>query len=189
MCQALCNKKQSPKIRLVKWSSAVSKESLKFIWFITIRYPLRNQARLLSVWPQKREETVTSLCVHTHTEYTYTQRHPSKKGPGHTLLTYLRYCSLKHEWFDYLMTAYFLNPFRHHMCLICSSPAMRMPWGLREASWVFQTWREDWFVYSDMHAALCKSASDWIQVHVRGKHLPIAGHPIPPSFTMSSLTP
>lgn len=38
--------------------------------------------------------------------------------PCVSLLTYLRYCSLKHEWFDYLMTAYLVNLFRHHMCLI-----------------------------------------------------------------------
>lgn len=43
-----------------------------------------------------------------------------------SLLTYLRYCSLKHEWFDYLMTAYFINLFRHHMCLIRRSPALWM---------------------------------------------------------------
>lgn len=39
-----------------------------------------------------------------------------------SLLTYLCYCSLKHKWFDYLMTAYFVNLFRHHMCLIRRSP-------------------------------------------------------------------
>lgn len=89
-----------------------------------------------------------------------------------SLLIYLRYCSLKHEWFDYLMTAYFLNLFRHHMCLIRCSPVSEcFALGSLRGQCSSQTWRGDWVAISDMHTALCKSALDWIQMHVQGNIL------------------
>lgn len=47
-----------------------------------------------------------------------------------------------------------------------------LPWALRKASAVLPTWREDWLVNSDMHTARCKSALDWIEMHIQGNIVP-----------------
>lgn len=47
-----------------------------------------------------------------------------------------------------------------------------LPWALWKASAVLPTWREDWLVNSDMHTARCKSALDWIEMHIQGNIVP-----------------
>ena len=65
----------------------------------------------------------------------------------------LRYCSVKHAWLNYLMTAYFLNLSRHHMCLIRSSSYTRTgsPGVCKRGPHSSHTWGEHWLGSSDMH--------------------------------------
>lgn len=83
------------------------------------------------------------------------------------------------------MTAYFVNLFRHHMCLIRRSPVSEcFALGSLRGQCSSRTWREDWVAISDMHTALCKSALDWIQMYVQGNILKpllcFASHCFPP---------
>lgn len=116
------------------------------------------------------------LCPQAHQAHT---KAPHKKRSWTYLLTYLHYCSLKHEWFDYLMTAYFVNLCRHHMCLICGAPAIWMPCpGLCERPVQFSN-LEGGLTCELRHAYCTVQKRIGLDSNARsGKHCPKALHPM-----------